>query len=59
MPVLLLVFPWNGDWMGDMGEKGTLEDSYGSRVIVDAAGGAESSYDDRGRGHEIVGKGVV
>lgn len=36
-----------------------LEDADGRGVVVDAAGGLEGGHEDRGRGHQIVGEGVV
>jgi len=37
----------------------TLEYPDGGREVVDAPGGSEGSDDNAGRGHEIVGEGVV
>lgn len=37
----------------------TFENPDGGSKVVDSSGGLEGSGDDRGRGHEIVGKGVV
>ena len=36
-----------------------LEDAHGGGEVVDAAGGAQGGGDDRGRGDEVVGEGVV
>ena len=36
-----------------------LKDAHGSRVVIDASRGAQSSFNDGGRGHEIVREAVV
>ena len=36
-----------------------LEDTDGGRVVVDAAGSADGSFDDSGGGNEVVGEAVV
>jgi len=37
----------------------TFEDSHRGREVVDSPGGPQRGGDDGGRGHEVVGEGVV